>query len=97
FGNGYDAFIEFYCGGLYSTFSFNLVPETDFGSDSAITIEVYTDDNQKKAIKVTQKMEATPITVDITGCQWLQLKGSAIDGINKDYTWCILDNPVVKK
>ena len=97
YGDGGDAFIEFYCGGSYSTFSFTLAPDTDFESDSAITIEVYTDDNQKKAIKVTQKMEATQVTVDITGCQWLQLKSSAIDSISDYHTWCILDNPVVKK
>ena len=96
-GDGDDAFIEFYCGGSYSSFSFTLAPDTDFESDSAITIEVYTDDNQKKAIKVTQKMEATQVNVDITGCQWLQLKSSAISGISDYHTWCILDNPVVKK
>ncbi len=92
-----NGFIEFYCDGDYRALSFTLVPETNFSSTSAITIEILTDDASKKAIKVTQKMEATQVDVDITGCQWLQIKASPIEGISSEYTTVILANPVVKK
>lgn len=95
--NSINNYREFYLGGKYYNISGIIVPESRFGENSAVNIEIYVDDTLKYSLKITQKTLATSFDVDISGAQWIKIVASEIDG---EYAWStqtLFYNPVLKK
>lgn len=96
--NSINNYGEFYLGEQYAILSGVIVPESGFGQNSAVNIEIYADNELKYSLKVVQKTLATSFDVNISGCQWLKIVASPIDGdYNKWSTQTLLYNPVLKR
>jgi tetratricopeptide (TPR) repeat protein len=93
----YDKSIcDFYTAGNYKTITGILAPETSFRSDAAVSFEIYADGVLKYSKKIDQKTEPFTVSADITGAKWIEIRGSAISGVDRVGP-LIFSNPVLMK
>lgn len=92
-----DGYCQFYLGGKYTKLTGIIAPESSFGKNSAFNFEIYADDALKYSQKITQKTLATQFEADVSGAEWLTIKGMPISGVSSWYTRGIINNPVLFK